>query len=105
MRTQIRNTAFFLSDLRIALFADWDTQEICGFEICGFEICEFEICGFEICGLIISHLWISNLRTGRPQKFADFRLENKPKNFRICDLWTNKKICVPTFVDLLLDTR
>jgi hypothetical protein len=32
------------------------------------------------------------------QKFVDLRLRNELKNLRICDLWANKKICVPTFV-------
>jgi hypothetical protein len=52
---QIRNTAFFLSNFRIA---DWDTKEICGFAICGLahlRICDCGISprigGFAICGL------------------------------------------------------
>ncbi len=32
MRNWIRNTAFFLADLR---FVDWDTKEICRFATCG----------------------------------------------------------------------
>jgi hypothetical protein len=39
------------------------------------------------------------LQTGIPQKLADMRLRNEPKNLRSCDLRTNKlnKICVSTF--------
>jgi hypothetical protein len=44
-------------------FADWNTEEICG---------------FAICRLIITNLQICDLR-------------NEPKSFRICDLRTNKK--------------
>ncbi len=51
----------------------------------------------------LSLLWILDLRTERmrnvrtstPQKFADLRQRNEPKNFRICG--PTKKICVPTF--------
>jgi hypothetical protein len=53
-----------------------------------------------ICYLRINNLpnlLISNLRTGIPQKFADLRLWNETTNLRICDLRTNKKICLPTF--------
>ncbi len=30
-------------------------------------------------------------------KMVELRLRNEPKNLRICDLRTQKKICVPTF--------
>ncbi len=74
MRTWTRNNAFFLANLWICNL-DWDTKEICG---------------FAICGLIITNLWICDLRTGSPQKFADLRLRNEPKNLR-----TNKKVACP----------
>jgi hypothetical protein len=69
-------------------------MQICGFVIADWDI--KEICGFAICGLIITILRICDLRIGSPQKFADLRLRNEPKNLRISDLRTNKKICVPT---------
>jgi hypothetical protein len=62
MRIWIRNTAFFLTNLR-----------------------------FAICGLIIKKLRVWDLRIGTPQKFANLRLRNEPKNLRICDLRTNQK--------------
>jgi hypothetical protein len=39
----------------------------------------------------LENLRICDLRTGTPQKCADFRLLNVPKNLRICDLRANKK--------------
>jgi hypothetical protein len=45
-----------------------------------------QICGFAIYGLIITNLRICNLQTDTPQKFADLRLLNDPKNFRSGDL-------------------
>jgi hypothetical protein len=62
----IRNTAFFLANLK---FADWDTKEICG---------------FAICRLIITNLRNCDLWTGRPKKFAYLRLRNEPKNLLLC---------------------
>jgi hypothetical protein len=38
-----------------------------------------------------------DLRARTPQKFADLRLQNEPKNLRICNLRTRKKICVLNF--------
>jgi hypothetical protein len=100
MRTWIRNTAFFLADLRTGTprkFVDLRFADL------RFANLRFAICGFEICGLIITNLWISNLRTGRPQKFADLRLRNEPKNFRICDLRTKKKfVCPPLLTSYLI---
>jgi hypothetical protein len=45
---------------------------------------------FAILGLIIN-LRICDLGTGTPNKFADLRSRNEPKNLRICDLQTFKK--------------
>jgi hypothetical protein len=60
MRIWIRNTAFFLANLRFCdfrtgtprkcadlQFADWHTSEICGIYDCGMSP---RICGFAICG-------------------------------------------------------
>ncbi len=71
----IRNIVFprKLADLQ---FGDWGTKEICE---------------FAICGLIITFLQICNLQTSTPQEFADVRLQNEPKNLRICDMRTNRK--------------
>jgi hypothetical protein len=53
------------------------------------------MCGFAICGpYILCDLQIYDLRTGTPQKFADLRLQNEPKNLR---RGITKRICVPTF--------
>ncbi len=76
----VRNTAFFLANLRICDL--WTGTQM----------------KFAICGLLITSLRIWDLRTGAPQKFADLQLRNEPKNLWICSLRTNKKICVPTFV-------
>ncbi len=35
-----------------------------------------------------------------PEKFTDLRLRNEPKNLQIFDLWTLKKVCLPTSVFL-----
>ncbi len=40
---------------------------------------------------------ICDLRTGTLHKFADLRLRKEPKNLRICNLRTNKKVVVATF--------
>jgi hypothetical protein len=68
----IRNTAFFLANLRI-----------CGLGYQGnFLICDFRI----------NHYIYANLRfANRPQKFADLRV------MRIFDLRTSKTICVTNF--------
>jgi hypothetical protein len=78
----IRNTTFFPSKIADLRFADWNTKEIYWYEICGLIITNFRLC---------------DLRTGTPQKFVDLRLRKEPKNFRICGLRTNKKMCIPTF--------
>ncbi len=72
----IRNTAFFLEKFADLRFADWDTNEICG---------------FAICRLIITNLRTCKLRTGTPQKFPELRYQNECKNSRICDMQTNKE--------------
>jgi hypothetical protein len=49
-----------------------------------------KICGFAICGLGHQrNLRISDLRTSKPQKFADLRFADQ-----------QEKICVPTFAIL-----
>jgi hypothetical protein len=62
----------------------------CGF---GSETLLFSVlmCGFAICGLIFTNLRICGLRIGTPKKFVDLRLQNEPKNLRICDLRTKQK--------------
>ncbi len=54
------------------------------FGIRNFRIYHYKICGFAIC-------WLANLGNFR------FGIAEWAKNLRICDLWTNKKIWVPTF--------
>jgi hypothetical protein len=49
--------------------------------------------GFAICGLIIKTLQISDFRTCTPKKFADLRLRDEAKNFKICNLRQNKIAC------------
>ncbi len=57
-------------------FADWDTNETCGF--------------------INTNLWICNLRISKPQKFANCRLRKEPRicGFAMCGL-TTKFACPP----------
>ncbi len=76
VRIWIKNTAVFLANL----------------QICDLRTETSRKGNLWICGLIIT-----NLQTGTPQKFADLRLLNEPKNLWNCDLQTNQKICVPTF--------
>ncbi len=45
----------------------------------------------------ITNVHIYDLRTSIPQKFADLRLQNEPKNLLISDLRTNTKIGMLTF--------
>ncbi len=66
MRIWIRNTVFCLANLQIA---------ICGLGHQGNS---------RICGL-----W-----TGTHKKLMDLRLRNEPKNYRICDMRTDTKICL-----------
>ena len=62
-----------------------------------------KICGFAVCGIIITNLQIGDFWTGTRQKFADLRLRNEPKNLRICDLRTNKKIACPPLIGTIHD--
>jgi hypothetical protein len=78
MRIWIRNTAFFLEDLRCA---DWDTEDLRGFEIPGLKIYGFAICG-------LAHL--RNLRN------CDCRMSQKIVIFAIYGL--TKKFACPFLV-------
>jgi hypothetical protein len=52
----------------------------------------------EICGVSINlnNLRICDLRTGMPKKFADIGKRNEPKDLRIFDFRTLKKVCLST---------
>jgi hypothetical protein len=81
MRIWIRNTAFFLANLWIA---------ICGLEHKGnLWICDLRINHYNFADLLFAD-WV-----GIPQKFADLQLRNEPKNLRICDLQTSKTFACP----------
>ncbi len=58
MRICIRNTAYFLRNLRICDLRDWDIKKICGFAICGLIITNLRIYDCEmsprICRFVVS---------------------------------------------------
>jgi hypothetical protein len=62
----------------------------------GRKVLEGDQCG-PGSGTLSFSLQNCDLRTCAPQIFSDLLLRNEPKNLQICDLRTNKKICVPTF--------
>jgi hypothetical protein len=68
MRTWVRNTAFSLQICKLAIYGT-----------------SRKFVDLQFADLIITNLRIFNLRTSTPQKFADSRLRNEPKNLQICD--------------------
>ncbi len=80
MRIWIRNTAFFLANLRVCELRTGTPGKFCK---------------FAICGLISTNLRICDFRTGTPKKCAYLRLRNEPKNLRIAICGLKKFACPP----------
>ncbi len=112
-------TFLALLDNEFSFFLRYDV--LCFAKVGGPQLssANMTLCGFAICGpnfFVICRLktFLHNKKsskkttlrtvmrqncefgTGKPNKFADMRLRNKPSNFKICDLQTQKKVDLPT---------